>query len=225
MTTYLGQPCPIMAPFVGRYFGKRATALDRYGANLSAASLPGQGSRVLHNTLQSLLQAMMKVGGIHSEKEAVNFLIDKIGDPHITAYVNHVSSHPNAERHPTSFCLMYMHGTTLPVAKGSMTVGQHRQPRRYLKSKRTRHATAATTTTTQPPSRLSAEPGKYHSRTSGNSKNWTHSLHLMSWETAAETSPAHSRHHNVDSTEGKSFQLWQAGLEKLVETSTKSSPV
>ena len=61
MTTYLGQPCPIMAPFVGRYFGKRATALDRYGANLSAASLPGQGSRVLHNTLQSLLQVMMKV--------------------------------------------------------------------------------------------------------------------------------------------------------------------
>ena len=41
MTTYLGQPCPIMAPLVGRYFGKRATALDRYGANLSAASLPG----------------------------------------------------------------------------------------------------------------------------------------------------------------------------------------
>ena len=100
MTTYLGQPCPIMAPFVGRYFGKRATALDRYGANLSAASLPGQGSRVLHNTLQSLLQAMMKVGGIHSEKEAVNFLIDKIGDPHITAYVNHVSSHPNARKAP-----------------------------------------------------------------------------------------------------------------------------
>ena len=86
MITYLRQPCPLMAPFVGRYFGKRATALDRYGANLSAASLPGQGCRVLHNTLQSLLQAMMKVGGIHSEKEAVNLPIGKIGDPHVTRH-------------------------------------------------------------------------------------------------------------------------------------------
>ena len=39
MTTYLGQPCPIMAPVVGRYFGKKGAQVDRYGANLAAVSL------------------------------------------------------------------------------------------------------------------------------------------------------------------------------------------
>ena len=45
---------------------------------------------------------MIKLGGIHSEKEAVNFLLDKVGDPYITSYVNHVSisSHPNARKAP-----------------------------------------------------------------------------------------------------------------------------
>ena len=39
---------------------------------------------------------MMKLGGISSEKEAVNFLLDKVGEPYITAYVNHLSDCPNA---------------------------------------------------------------------------------------------------------------------------------
>ncbi len=38
----------------------------------------------------------MKLGGIHSVLELVNFLIDKVGKPYITSYVNHVSNHPNA---------------------------------------------------------------------------------------------------------------------------------
>ena len=38
--TYLGQPCPIMAPVVGCYFGKKGQQFDRYGANLVAAALP-----------------------------------------------------------------------------------------------------------------------------------------------------------------------------------------
>ena len=61
---YLGQPCPMMAPVVGRFFGKDGQVLDEYGANLAAASLPGQGHRALHNTLQSILQDMMKLAGI-----------------------------------------------------------------------------------------------------------------------------------------------------------------
>ncbi len=42
----------------------------------------------------------MKLGGIHSAAEAVNFLVDKIGRPYITSYVDHVSSHPNTQNAP-----------------------------------------------------------------------------------------------------------------------------
>ena len=55
MATYLGQPCPIMAPVVGRYFGKSGAQVDKYGANLAVASLSGQGHSALHNQIQSLL--------------------------------------------------------------------------------------------------------------------------------------------------------------------------
>ena len=96
LATYLGQPCPIMAPLVGRYFGKKGKQLDKYGANLAAAPLPGQGHSALHNHLQSLIMAMMKLGGISSDKEAANFLIDKIGEPYITNYVNHLSDGLNS---------------------------------------------------------------------------------------------------------------------------------
>ncbi len=42
----------------------------------------------------------MKLGGIHFAAEAVNFLVNKIGHPYIMSYVNHVSSHPNAQKAP-----------------------------------------------------------------------------------------------------------------------------
>ena len=51
MMTYHGHPCPIIASLVGRYFGKKGAKVDRYGANLSAAVLPGQGHIVLYNQL------------------------------------------------------------------------------------------------------------------------------------------------------------------------------
>ena len=96
-TTYLGQPCPAIAPVVGRFFGHNGTRVNAYGANLAATSLPGRGWSVLHDKLQSILQEMMKLGGIQSEKEAVNFLLGKVGEPHITSYMNHVSREPNAK--------------------------------------------------------------------------------------------------------------------------------
>ena len=37
----------------------------------------------------------MKLGGISSQKEAVNFFFDKVGEPHITSYINHLSYRPN----------------------------------------------------------------------------------------------------------------------------------
>ena len=102
MATYLGQHarCSLMAPLVGRFFGKTGVPLYKYGANLAAASLPGQGHRALHNKLQSIVQSVMKLGGIFIEKEAVNFLLDKVGDLFITHYVNHVSSHPITRKAP-----------------------------------------------------------------------------------------------------------------------------
>ena len=35
---------------------------------------------------------MMKVAGIPSEKEAVNFLLGKVGEPYIKNYVDHLAS-------------------------------------------------------------------------------------------------------------------------------------
>ena len=40
MSAYLVQPCLIITPLVGRYFGKKGTKVDKYGANLAAAALP-----------------------------------------------------------------------------------------------------------------------------------------------------------------------------------------
>ena len=101
LATYLGQPCPLIAPVVGQFFGKTGQRpLDEYGANLASAPLPGQSWSILHNSIQSILQSMMKLAGISTEKEAVNFLLDKVGEPYITSYVNHVSSTPNARRAP-----------------------------------------------------------------------------------------------------------------------------
>jgi len=98
--TYLGQACPAVAPLVGRYFGKKGTVLDEFGANLAAASLPGQGHRRLHNLLQGLLQSMMELGGVYSTKEAVNFLLGHVPDPFISRYIRHVSQCPNARNAP-----------------------------------------------------------------------------------------------------------------------------
>ncbi len=45
IATNLGQPCPLMAPVTGCYFGKCGKQLDQYGTNLAVASLPGHGHR------------------------------------------------------------------------------------------------------------------------------------------------------------------------------------
>jgi hypothetical protein len=100
IATYLGQPCPLMALVTGRYFEKRGKQFNWYGMNFAAASLPGHKHGSLHNKLQSITQAMMKLGGIHSTAKAVNFLVNKIGHPYIRSYVNHVSSHPKAQKAP-----------------------------------------------------------------------------------------------------------------------------
>ena len=114
--TYLGLKCPIMAPLAGRSFGKKGVRLDRYGANLAAAALPGQGHRRTLNKLQSILQAMMKLGGIHTEKEAVNFIMDEVGEPHISSYINHVTAHSSAKK-ATFAIIPDLHALNFPEGK------------------------------------------------------------------------------------------------------------
>ena len=86
----------MMAPVIGQFFGKKGKVPDKYGANLAAAALPGHGHRALHNTLQSILQNTRKLAGFLLEKEAINFLFDKVGQPYITNYVSHVPARRNA---------------------------------------------------------------------------------------------------------------------------------
>ena len=116
LTTYLGQPCPMMAPLVGRFFGKSGEKVDKYGANLAAAALPGQGHSALHNQIQSLVQSVMKVAGVHSEKEAVNFLLGKVGEPHINAYINHVARGEGGRRAMHAI-IPDAHATNFPAGK------------------------------------------------------------------------------------------------------------
>ena len=78
----------------------KGTVLDKYGANLASADLPGQGHRLLDNQLQYTMKSMMRLGGVFADSEAVNFILDKVGDPYIIRYVHHVTSHPSARRAP-----------------------------------------------------------------------------------------------------------------------------
>ena len=84
------EPCPLMAPLVGRFFGKKGEKLDKCGANLSFAALPGKGHRVLHNNLQSIVASIMKLCGILAVTEASNFLLGKVGEPYIGDCINHL---------------------------------------------------------------------------------------------------------------------------------------
>ena len=38
--------------------------------------------------------------GVSSKKEAANFLVGRVGDPHMKNYVNHVTSHPSVPNMP-----------------------------------------------------------------------------------------------------------------------------
>ena len=98
--TYLGQPDPNLTNLVGQYFGKKGDILDEYGANLASASLPGGGFRIIHNKLQDLIWSMMKVAGIHSVKEAVNFLQGKVGNPYMQRYTDHQTSQEGGRNSP-----------------------------------------------------------------------------------------------------------------------------
>jgi hypothetical protein len=137
-----------MALVIGHCFGKCSEQFDQYGVNLAAASLPGHGHCSLHNKLQSITQAMMKLGGIHFAAEVVNFLVDKIGHPCIMSYVNHVSSHPTAKMAPHAI-VPDIRAFNFPTGGQQVNdSGATSAAEVFLKSKHSRHAKANRTATT-----------------------------------------------------------------------------
>jgi hypothetical protein len=88
----------------------------KYRANLSAATLPGQGQSMLHRNLQTIIQSMMKLGGIQSVSGAVNILLDKVREPYITSYIKHVSNHPTARKAPYAI-VSDIHSFNLPIGR------------------------------------------------------------------------------------------------------------
>ena len=51
-TRYFGLPSPACAPLVGQRIADTRVTLDRYGARLAAATLPGDGWRIQHDALK-----------------------------------------------------------------------------------------------------------------------------------------------------------------------------
>ena len=59
---------------------------------------------------------MMKIGGIFSEKEAANFLMDKVGKPFALAYVNHLARYDRARMAPHAI-VPDLHAFNFPAGK------------------------------------------------------------------------------------------------------------
>ena len=114
---YLGQPNPFCQHLAGRFFGRNATPLDMYGANLSSESLPGGGHTKRHTNLQHLIQDMMRLGNIDSVLEAVNFFHGKVGQPFIGDYVHNISSQPGNPRNARHAVVPDIHATNYPTGR------------------------------------------------------------------------------------------------------------
>jgi hypothetical protein len=87
---YLGQPNPLCKHLAGRFFGRNATPLDEYGANLSSESFPGRGFTKRYNDLQYLIQDMMRLGNIDLVLEPVISSLVKLGS-HILETMSTIS--------------------------------------------------------------------------------------------------------------------------------------
>ena len=58
------------------------------------------------------------------EKEADNFLLGKVGDPHITSYVNHVARKNNGNRRAQHVLVPDIHTMNFPTGKQSINAQQ-----------------------------------------------------------------------------------------------------
>jgi len=112
---YLGWPNPFCQHLAIRFFGRNATPLYVYGANLSSESLPGGGHTKRHSSLQHLIQDMMRIGNIDSVLEPVNFFHGKVGQPFIGDYVHNITSQPGNPRHARHAVGPDIHATNYPT--------------------------------------------------------------------------------------------------------------
>jgi len=123
---------------------------------------------------------MMKIGGIHAEKEAINFIMDKVGEPHISAYINHAAVHNPARKSKYAITPGLHAHNFQQASKQSMILVAHQQQRHCFRSKNTRHAKSVMiTTTTMPTSRSTAEPGRPLQSTRANAIRLTRSLQYV----------------------------------------------
>ena len=87
---HLGVPDPAFAGFEDFYYGTKGEKVDAYGNNLAAAALPGKGFKRFHNDLQYLLSQLMETGGMVTDREAENFLANKVPEPYLRRYNKHL---------------------------------------------------------------------------------------------------------------------------------------
>ncbi len=90
-------------------------SFDKNGSNLASQPQPGWGHKALHNQLQHIVQDMIKIGSIKSVTEAVTFLINKVGQPYIGDYVNHVTSQLGHPRNAQDAIVPDLHATNYPA--------------------------------------------------------------------------------------------------------------
>ena len=103
---HLGVPDPALKGFDNFYFGMNGTKVDAYGNNLMTAALPGGGFKRLHNSLQYLISQIMETGGMITDREAENFLANKVPEKYMRRYNKNLSmnkaQHKGKQKAPDS---------------------------------------------------------------------------------------------------------------------------
>ena len=116
--------------------------------NSSSSSTAKTGTQHPNNQLQSLLQAITKLGGILIEKEATNFLLGKVGEPHIILCVNHMARQNNHNRRAEHTIIPDIHTMNFPAGKyRKMTIVQVGKQKQSLNSRHSQPASPDTRTT------------------------------------------------------------------------------
>jgi len=216
IATYHEQPCPLMAPVVGRFFGKKGTNSanmvqtwrQRHCLVRDIGSFP-----ITPVNYSGRDEAWMHCIG----NERAKLLLDNVGDPHTIAPHISTISHciQTIARYHMQSSLIYIHLTSLLVNKQSMIAECLLLPRRYLKSKHTLHVQVGIYTTSVQLSHLIIGRRKWLAPTIGCSTIGPIicSLQNMLWEKELMTVLAHSKLHKGTSITDKQYQ---SALDDLV---------
>ena len=122
---------------------------------------------------------MMKVTGIPSVKEAVNFLLGKVGEPYINNYVDHLASEAGRRNSPFSI-VPDMLETGYPAGKQTVNdSGASQSGEIFYEIKTQQPIILATIITTQLLDLLIGEQNKLLMNTNSSSENLIESMLLM----------------------------------------------